>query len=370
MNFYGKICLAVLFLLPFCSVFAAYENEMAIALDEAKEYEQDKDYSAAAKKYLAVELYAEAPAEKANALLLAARNYRLAGHYGNELDCLLRLTVEHINRIDYKQVINRIYEIGDEFFDGHIDRVVSFLPFIHDANRMEDAYSSALKLAPSAPQAPNTRLRLARIHQEENHLLQAVDEYKEIMDLHPDSEAARYAYVELAGLYCLLAERGDGDGSWAKLATKQLDDFIAKYPADPEITWAKQKRAHMDELNAKRLYGLASYYHKDGKDAVAKKYLGQIVRDYGASENAIPAEQLLAEIDRTYTPPEKTAKRTEIPQPEAIKRNTIPLERARIILVPENSNGRHLLPIRDLELNRVRDTRTDSPERTVSDEDI
>ncbi len=370
MNFYRNLCLTALLLLPVYTVFAAYENELAIALEEAKTLEQEQDYSAAAKKFLAVELYAENPMEKANALLASARNSRLAKHYGDELDCLLRLTGEHINRINYKQIVTRMYEIGDAFFDGHNDLVISFLPFIHDANRMEDAYSSAIKLAPSAPEAPNARLRLARVHREDNQLLQAVDEFKEIMELHPGSDAARYAYVELAALYCVLAERGDGDGTWAELATKQLDSFIAKYPADPEIPWAKQKRVRMDTLNAKRLYGLAEYYHKEGKDDAAKDYLTRIIRDYGTTENAIPAEKLLAEIDETYTPPAADAKREKAPEPAKIKRNTIPLERTRIILVPENSGGRHLLPVRDLELNRVRDSRTELPERTVTDEDI
>ncbi len=370
MSFYGKICLAAMLFLPFCSVFAAYENEMAIALEEAQSLEREKDYSDAAEKYLAVELYAERPAEKANALLAAARNCRLAGHYGRELDALLRLTKEHINRINYGQVVSRMYQIGDAFYDGHKDLVVSFLPFIHDANRMKDAYSSALLLAPAAPEAPDARLRLARIRQEENDLLQAIDDYKKIMELHPETTSARYAYIELAALYAMLAERGDGDGSWAKLASELLDKFIAKHPADPEIPWAKQKRARMDELNAKRLYGLAQYYHKDGKDAVAKEYLGQIVRDYGATENAVPAEKLLAKIDESYTPPQAGAKRIGKPEPEKIKRNTIPLEGTRIMIVPENSNGRHLLPVRDLELNRVRDSRAVLPERIVKDEDI
>ena len=119
----------------------------------------------------------------------------------------------------------------------------------------------------------------------------------------------------------------------------------------------------------KRLYGLAEYYHRKGNDEAAKGYLGQIIRDYGTSKDAIPAEKLLAEIDSTYTPPEKDAPR----KPEyriKIQKNTIPEERSRIMIVPENSDGRFLLPVRDLELNRVRDSRDTLPERTTTDEDI
>ena len=372
LHFRTLILLTVLFFCTAGLVHAdaeANDGEAMIALQKAQVFENEKDYSAAAKKYLAVELYSEDPVVQTNALLAAARNYRLASQYGDELDALLRLVNEHVNRINFQQVITRMFQIGDAFFDGHKDLAVKWLPFIYGKNRMEDAYTAAIKHAPSAPEAPKALLRLAMIHKEDNKLTEAVEELRAIMEIHPESDAARYAYVELAALYCLLAEKGDGDGAWAKQAVEQLNSFIAKYPNDPEIPWAKQKRAYVDTLIAKRLCNLAEFYHREGKDDVAKTYLTQVIRDYGTTENAIPAEKLLAEIDSTYVPPGPGAPREKNPVIQ-LKRNTIPLEDSRIIEVPENSNGRFLLPVYDVKKNNARDSRDALPESVVSDEDI
>lgn len=348
---------------------AQHEKDVAAAWNRVKTAEKANKFERAAKAYKAVELYSNHPEEKAKALLGAARNYRKAGFFGEELDCLLRLTREHITRIDFGKVISRMYQIGDEFFDGHHDLVVKWLPFIYDEDRMVDAYENAIRLAPCAAEAPRARLRLAIYHQENGKPLQAIDEYREIMRLHPDTKIARSAYMQLAHLYYLLVKNGDGDGRWSRLAIEQLDKFIAAYPGDPEIPWAKQTRDEIDAVNAKRLHGLAEYYHRTGQDAVAQRYLARVIRDYGSTENAVKSEKLLAKLDKTYTPPPAEAPRKENFRIK-IERNTIPTERAHIMIAPENSNGRFLLPVRDLELNRVRDSRDDIPERPFTDDDI
>lgn len=352
-----------------CQLAAQHESDVAKAWQRVKSAEEDEKFERAAKAYKAVELYSKSPVEKAKALLGAARNYRKAGFFGEELDCLLRLTREHVTRIDFAKVVSRMYQIGDEFYDGHHDLVVKWLPFIYDDDRMVDAYENAIRLAPCAAEAPQARLRLAIYHQEEGKYLLAINEYREIMRLHPETKIARSAYIQLAHLYYLLVKNGDGDGRWSRLAIEQLDKFIKNYPGDPEIPWAKQTRDEIDAITAKRLHGLAVYYHRMGQDDVAQRYLARVVRDYGTTENAVRSEKLLAKLDKSYTPPPANAPRKENYRIK-IKRNTIPLERSNIMIAPENSNGRFLLPVRDLELNRVRDSRDDIPERPISDDDI
>lgn len=347
----------------------ATESDADKALSRAQEYDKKEKYSKSAESWLAVELYSDDPMRKANALQNAARAYRQTGMYGKELDCLLRLTNEHINRIDYNKVVSRIYQIGDSFFDGHEDMWVSWLPFIHEKNRKEDAYTEALRLAPCAPEAPDARLRLAIIRMEDNRPQMAIDDFETIMKLYPGTKAARHAYIELASLYCQLASIADGDGRWARRAAAQLDKLIRDYPNDPEIPWAKRERAKIDTMQAKRLHGMAQYYHRTGQDNVAQRYLTRVIRDYGATEDSIDSEKMLAKIDKTYVPPDEKA--TRKPKPKMnFQRSTIPLEQSDIILVPENSDGRFLFPLRDLEMNRVRDSRDAVPERPMTDDDI
>ena len=67
----------------------------------------------------------------------------------------------------------------------------------------------------------------------------AIEKYKEVLSLHPGTDSAYYAELGLADVYCQLAEHGDGDGNWAKLAIEQLDHFAENNPDAPEIQWVK-----------------------------------------------------------------------------------------------------------------------------------
>lgn len=345
------------------------EAQSADATSRAAALEKQGKWESAAKAYMAAELYSDEPNRKADSLLRAARAYRKAGFLGSELDCLIRLTDEHINRIDFTMVVSRMYTIGDAFFDGHHDVVVTWLPFIYDKDRTEEAYEVAVKNAPCAKQAASARLRLGVLYMESGRHTAAIEKFQEVMRLHPETRTARHANVQLANLYCKLSEIGDGDGKWSKRAIEILDALIRDYPDDPQIPWAKQQRSLIDSRTAKRLHGLAEYYHRTGQDNVAQRYLTRVIRNYGATADSMDSERLLAEIDKSYVPPEKNAVRKQ-PYRMTIQRNTIPLERTTILTVPENSDGRFLLPVQDLGMDVNRDSRNNDSKGKLEDDEI
>ena len=72
--------------------------------------------------------------------------------------------------------------------------------------------------------------------------------------------------------------------------------FKKKYPDDPEILWVKRHRMLINSVIVKRLQDCADYYHRIGRDDVAKDYLVEILRDYSETPEAVNAERMLAEI--------------------------------------------------------------------------
>lgn len=351
--------------------FADDANEATASemFSEAKSLEEKKEYRDAAEKYLGAELYSSDPVVKANSLAAAARAYRRAELYGKEFDCIEKLLERHVNRVNFTGATNRQYQIAELFFNGHRDVVFSWIPFIKDSDRTFELYEKALKNAPCAPQAPEARLRIGRLYMEDQKPLKAIELYEETIKLHPGTDSARYAYIELAHAYVQLAERGDGDGAWAKLAARKLDEFIEQYPNDPEIPWARKSREKVDRLIAQRLHGLGRFYHREGRDDVAQKYLARVIRDYANTEDAKPSEQLLADIDASYVPPPEDAPR--IPRERYVfERNTIPLEDEPLKVAPENSDGRWLLPVRDMSSDIRLDSRKPLPERKWDDEPL
>ena len=334
---------------------------------KALDLEREGEYRKSAKRYLDAELLTSDKTVKANALSNAARAYRQAELYGKEFDCIERLVSEHMSRIDFTGAVNREYEIADAFFNGHRDAMFEWLPFIKDSNRFLEISEAALRNAPCAEPAGAVRLRLARMYLEDQKPDQSIEKFKEVLRLHPDTDSAYYAELGLADVYCQLAERGDGDGRWAALAIEQLDRFEKAYPEAPEIQWAKEQRLSIDKIQAKRLHDLAKYHHRNGRDDLAEHYLNQVVQRYGETEHAIPSEKLLAEIDETYEAPPDAMPRKD-PAHYDFVRNPIPLEDSDLLIVPENSDGKWLLPIRDLKKDIKTDSRESYEERAGSNE--
>ena len=329
--------------------------------------EREGNYRKAAKRYLDAELLTSDKTVKLNALTNAARAYRQAELYGREFDCIERLIGEHMGRIDFTGAVNREYEIADAFYKGHRDAMFEWLPFIKDSDRFLECSEAALEHAPCAEAAGPVRLRLGGMYLEDQKPEKAIEKYKEVLSLHPGTDSAYYAELGLADVYCQLAEHGDGDGNWAKLAIEQLDHFAENNPDAPEIQWVKEQRVAVDKIQAKRLHDLAKYHHRNGRDDLAERYLNQVVQRYGETEHAIPSEKLLAEIDETYEAPPDAMPRKD-PAHYDFARNPIPVEDADLLITPEGSDGKWLFPIRDLKKDIKTDSRESYEERAGSDE--
>lgn len=349
------------------SLRAKNDASALVVFQKGLDLEREGDYRKAAKRYLDAELLTSDKTVKANALSNAARAYRQAELYGKEFDCIERLINEHMSRIDFTGAVNREYEIADAFFNGHRDAMFEWLPFIKDSNRFLECSEAALRNAPCAESAGAVRLRLARMYLEAQKPNQSIEKFKEVLQLHPGTDSAYYAELGLADVYCQLAERGDGDGRWATLALEQLAHFEENNPEAPEIQWVKEQRLAIDKIQAKRLHELAEYHHRNGRDDLAEHYLNQVVQRYGETEHAIPSEKLLAKIDETYEAPPDTMPRKD-PAHYDFVRNPIPLEDSDLLIAPESSDGKWLLPIRDLKKDIKTDSRESYEERAGSDE--
>jgi len=308
---------AVCYIFVFFAAAALYagDDEAADAFTKGRAAEEKNDYSGAADHYKAAKIYADDPVLKANALLSEARAHRKDKLYGKEFDILETLIQEHLPRIDFGRIVDRQYRIADAYFAGYRDPLLSWLPFIKKENRSIEMYEKALKNAPCTDRSPNARLRLARLYLDEGQTDDALREFKETVNLYPDTPATRYAMLELASVYLQLSRKGDGDGAWGVQAIEILDEFLTKYPNDPEVPWAKRARAEIDSTMAKQLYGKGKFYQRMGQTETAKNYYAEAVRKYGGTEDAKPSEQALAEIDN-YTPPPDDAPRKELEVPD------------------------------------------------------
>lgn len=329
---------------------AANEKIKEAAADEAS-----KSYYSAAKNYLKAETEAENQTLKANSLLKAAENFRRCGLIYREYEAISTLLAQHGASVDSASLIDRVYSIGDEFYGGKREPsfwALRFIPWMTDPDRTVEVYTRAVELAPFSPRASGARLRLAMRLLDENKGDKAIEQMQLLQSGYPDSREHKYSYLMLGEIFYNKALRGDGDGEYARKSLAQFREFRTKYPNSPELAWVHKMELRLKDVQAERLLETAGYYRKIGRNDAAGRYLSEVIQTYPDSVSAAKSETMLTEIDRTYLPSRLT--------PEVEKREMeyaayeIPEEPKKLLIIPENSNGKYLLPIYDLKGGAIR----------------
>jgi outer membrane protein assembly factor BamD (BamD/ComL family) len=319
-------------------------KEFAAGLEKMEK----KNYTGAAKAFEAAELYADDPSLKAKAIREQAYAWHNAGEINKEFKCLEKLLNGYPSQVDYAKAVEREFEIGNEFFAGKRERLISWLPWPCGADKSAEIYEKALKHGPFARQAPDTRLRLGRMYIDNDKPEEAIKTLRDTINMHPGNKVEKYARLELANLYVQLSKSGDGDGKYCNEARAALKEFLEKYPNAPEAGWAKTTLLETEDIASKRLYGIGRFYQRMDRPEPAARYMNEIVKEYPDSDKVTDAEKRLADIDPAKPPPNPT--REVKPRYQIYKTGSLPAEAEPVMVVPENSNGKWLLPVKDLKL--------------------
>lgn len=337
-----------LLLLLFSKSFAA-DSESEKAYQEGIAELSKSSYKDAAKKFAAAELLADSYILKANALKKKAEAYHRADMKFREFEAFKRLTEDYPDQVDFKNTIDKEYEIGNSFYEGYRESPFSWLPWIKDEDKSLEIYEAIMKQSPFATFIPEMMLKMGTRYIATKKIDKAIEIYKKMILQYKSSELTRFAYLDLANIYFQQVKSGDGDGSKAKEARTMLKDFIDKYPNANEIPWAKNTLKKTYEIEAMRLLGIAKYYNSIGNSNAAKKYIREILVNYPETKSVNPAYALLDEIEMPLYP--------KIPEPEKEElskytMSSITQEDDKLLVIPQNSTRKWISPIMDIGINK------------------
>lgn len=353
--FLRKYLSGMVLLICCCAVLPlpATDAEASAAFSKGLEELKEQDYIDAAEYFAEAEQLADAVDLKFRAAMQEADSYRSAGHRGKEFDALEKIIRRYPTRIGISEIVDREYAIGEAYFHGYRDPAfwsLRFIPWLTDKNRMPEVYEAALKHAPFAPAGANARLRLAVHYLSEGRNEEALKLLREVIRIYPGSESARFAMLELGNALSEMALNGDGDGKHFDEAMSIFRSYREQYPDGSENNWVTQSENNARSAYAQRLYNIAEFYHREGRNDPAGVYLLEVMRRFPDTDAAVESEKLLTKLDKTYFPEQvKPEIPPKYPEYEVLK---FPQETRKLILAPENSNGRFLLPIYDLNLNK------------------
>ena len=345
---------------------AAYATDADANLKYRKGLEENekRNYYDAAGLFLEAEFLADTVSLKANAVKAAADSYRRAKVLYKEFECVEKLLSSYPGFVDFQSMIEREYEIGEQFFAGHRDPAywaLRWVPWLAGSDRTEEIYTKAIKRAPFAAESPVAQVRLAALLIDRGRPAEALKYLRDVIEKHPESPACKYAYLELGTALFELSEKGDGDGKYNQECIRVLTEFMKKYPDASERDWAAKAILKSKDIAANRILGLAKFYDRIGRPEPAERYLNTVLRSYPDTDAANKSEEILSQLDKTFAP---EAFRPEVESRiQTFANIPIPEERSEILTVPENSGGRWLLPVRDLGLDKAREYRKEAEEK-------
>lgn len=293
------------------------------------------------------------PANKARALVLKADALVELGEDEEAFQVYQSSIEKYPVYIKYNDVVKKQLAIANREYELVRGRDSIFL----DRSKAINYFKKVITNAPFAEDAPFLLLRVAILQKDDDQPEEAIQSYRTLVKRYRTSTEAGYARVNLAQHYLNLLDKIEGDQRLIDEAKSQLILFTQQFTSHPMLSEAERRLKQIYNIEAERLYLLALFYNRKDtphyRPAAAKKYLYKLLIEYGESDFADPAKEILATIDPEYQAnivDEKEKIRKEMEEKKLILPPEATDPSKRKILIKQGDSDKFLLPIHDLDL--------------------
>ena len=340
-----------------CGSLSAGDAESAALAVKASEFAQSGAWRDAAKAYEEAEFEAVDPQLRMNSLLGAAGAWQKVGMLYKEFEAIEKVLTRYPGRCDFETLTAREYAIALAFEAGHRDPAfwhLRAIPWLTDKDRTIEIGEQALKHAPFAGDAAQMRLKLALMYDKEGKVEDSIRHLRALVKDYPDTPQYKYGLLGLGEMLFFRSRRGDGDGRLNREAVAVFEEFRKKFPDATELPYVESCILRGKDIQSERMLGIARYYNRIGRKQAAQQYLNMVLKEFPDSKSAAESESLLVKIDKEYVSEDflPEVKSRELISP----RRAIPAEERPLLIAPENSDGKYLLPVYDVMGTQKKDT--------------
>ena len=279
-------------------------------------------------------------------------------------EILQELVKDYRNEADYQKVLDLQVEISNERYKQSGNS--SFFGTNSEAIKF---YQELLAHAPYAPGAATAMLRIGMLQEDDGDDVAAAVTYKRLVVDYSNTAEAGYARIYLAQQNKHNMRGIHGDLDLLLEAKTQLKLFMLSYKKHPLLEEAKKQYKDLEEIEAERYYFLSEFYLRElhYRKKTAMRYLYKIIIDFPETAVVPKAKAKLAELkeeDEQVDIPKKKSekliaervrKQQEREVLASINTKAAPQNTDRslrkVLHSPEDSKGKHLLPVEDLGLD-------------------
>jgi outer membrane protein assembly factor BamD len=235
---------------------------------------------------------------------LLARSYELRGHDERAFKEYQRLLESYPKVENYQEVVERQFEIANQYLEGKWFRLWGYIPLFRSMERTVRMYESVIKNGPYSEFAPQAQLNIGTARENQSSFFNKVDPFREALEAYikaadryfENREIASEAVFRAANAYFQQARKADYDQTMAAQAIATFGDFITLYPNDPRVSQAREMITQLRTEQARGSYVTARYYEKRQRWSGALIYYNEVLLKDPNSPYAELARQKIEEI--------------------------------------------------------------------------
>jgi outer membrane protein assembly factor BamD (BamD/ComL family) len=216
---------------------------------------------------------------------------------------------------EYQRVVERQFEIANEYLDGRWFRLWGRIPLYRSMDRTVRMYEKVIKSGPYSEVAPQAQLNIGTARERQSSFFNKVDPFREALQAYltaadryfENREVAAEALFRAANAYFQQARKADYDQTIAAQAIATFGDFIALYPTDPRVPEARAVIGQLRAEQARGSYVTAQFYERRKQWSGALIYYNEVLLNDPNSPYAESAREKIQQIRNDHM--QQTAQR-------------------------------------------------------------
>ncbi|MFC1807082.1 outer membrane protein assembly factor BamD [Candidatus Omnitrophota bacterium] len=195
------------------------------------------------------------------------------------------------------EIIKRQFEIGERLDRGEKSKILG-VPFKALPEQIIEVYKKVVSNAPYSKHAPRAQFRIGEIYKRIDFFEEARDAFQKIVEDYPDSDIASEAKFQVALCASAASGKSGYDQSLSSQAMEEFEEFAQEHPDSEFVKKAQEERRILMEKRAASHIETAEFYERIKKSESAALYYNKVLNEFPDSESAPKALERLEVINK------------------------------------------------------------------------
>lgn len=231
------------------------------------------------------------------ALYLEGRCLEEQGKYEKAFNHYKELLEKYPKFEKYDEVLQRQYNIANEFLDGRWFKLWGYVPIFPSMDKTAEMYESLIEAGPFSEVAPDAQMKIGEAREKKKNFKEAVKAHEKAANRYHDRPKVAAEAMFGAGLaYHKQAKTAEYDQGAAGKAIDAFTDFVALYPDHEKVKEAQDLIDSLRTEQARGAHRTARYYEKRKKWRSALIYYNDVLIKDANSSYAIEAREKIESL--------------------------------------------------------------------------